>query len=251
MEFDTTTFLLEIINFLILIWILQRLFYRPVLEIIAKRKLSIDQSLEEAKKIQQKANDLRSEYENREQLWEQEKAAAQAELRQQFELERQAQLEKLNKELAQEREKASSTLARQQEEFKRQIEQQALQNGAQFAGLLLTQAAGPELEARLLSLFIAECAKLSGGDSPLLAALQSQQPDNVKITSVYPLEDDFKRQLEPALTTLLNQPVTFLYSQDCTLIAGARIEIGGWVMQFNLAHELKGFAEFAYEPEKI
>ena len=49
MEFNLSTFILEIINFLILIWILQRLFYKPLLEVIAKRKQFIDQSLADAK----------------------------------------------------------------------------------------------------------------------------------------------------------------------------------------------------------
>ena len=53
MEFDITTFLLEIVNFLILIWILQRLFYKPVLAVINRRKQHIDQTLSEAQKLQQ------------------------------------------------------------------------------------------------------------------------------------------------------------------------------------------------------
>ena len=51
MEFNVSTFILEIINFLILIWILQRLFYKPLLEVIAKRKQTIDQALADAKTV--------------------------------------------------------------------------------------------------------------------------------------------------------------------------------------------------------
>jgi F-type H+-transporting ATPase subunit b len=73
MEFNLSTFILEIINFLILIWILQRLFYKPLLETIAKRKQFIDQSLADAKTMQQQAEEQRSLYENRQKLWEEEK----------------------------------------------------------------------------------------------------------------------------------------------------------------------------------
>ena len=71
MEFNLSTFILEIINFLILIWILQRLFYKPLLEVIAKRKQFIDQSLADAKTMQQQAEEQCSLYENRQKLWEQ------------------------------------------------------------------------------------------------------------------------------------------------------------------------------------
>ena len=92
MEFNLSTFILEIINFLILIWILQRLFYKPLLEVIAKRKQFIDQSLADAKKMQQQAEEQRSLYENRQKLWEQEKQAALAALHQQIDVERRAQM---------------------------------------------------------------------------------------------------------------------------------------------------------------
>ena len=42
MEVDWTTFALEIINFLILVWILKRFFYHPVLDIIARRRICIE-----------------------------------------------------------------------------------------------------------------------------------------------------------------------------------------------------------------
>lgn len=41
MDFDWTTFILEIINFLILIWILKHFLYRPVLKVISERRSGI------------------------------------------------------------------------------------------------------------------------------------------------------------------------------------------------------------------
>jgi F-type H+-transporting ATPase subunit b len=100
------------------------------------------------------AEEQRRLYENRQQLWEQEKKAAQAELHQQFEVERSTQLEKLRRELEQECQKAKVTLTCQQEEFQQQAEKQALENGARFAALLLHQAAGPDVESRLFVMLI-------------------------------------------------------------------------------------------------
>ena len=37
MQLDWTTFILEIVNFLVLLWILKRFFFRPVREAIARR----------------------------------------------------------------------------------------------------------------------------------------------------------------------------------------------------------------------
>ncbi len=48
MELNWTTFALEIVNFLILVWILKRFLYKPVLEAIARRKTAIDKTLSDA-----------------------------------------------------------------------------------------------------------------------------------------------------------------------------------------------------------
>jgi len=64
MEFSWTTFFLEIINFLVLVWILQRFLYKPVMKVIAQRKAHIESRLEEAKAIQTAAQRRKMEEES-------------------------------------------------------------------------------------------------------------------------------------------------------------------------------------------
>ena len=65
MEVDWTTFALEIINFLILVWILKRFFYHPVLDVIARRRAGIEKEMADAKAVEEKARVLEQQYENR------------------------------------------------------------------------------------------------------------------------------------------------------------------------------------------
>jgi len=249
MEFNLSTFILEIINFLILIWILQRLFYKPLLEVIARRKQDIDQSLADAKKLHQEADELRSLYENRQKLWMQEKKAALNALHQQIESEKSAQMDRLHVELEQERQKAKVTLTRQQQEIQQQAEKLALQNGARFAGLLLKQSASPELEARLFAILLDNLKTLPEACTLCLQMLATKKSVPIKITSAFPLTVEQRHQLEQKLGSLINSPINFQYHQDEVLIAGLRMDIGAWVLHANLKHELTGFAEIAYESE--
>ncbi len=249
MEFNLSTFILEIINFLILIWILQRLFYQPLLAVIAKRKQFIDQSLADAKAIQQQAEEQRSLYENRQKLWEQEKQAALTALHQQIEGERRLQMDRLNSDLELERKKIKVTLQRQQRELQLQAEKQALQNGARFAGLLLKQSASPELEARLFEMLLDNLKTLPEACSLCLQLLGAKKSVPIKITSAYPLTVEQRLQLEQQLGALINSQINFQYHQDAELIAGLRMDIGAWVLNANLQHELIGFAEIANDTE--
>jgi F-type H+-transporting ATPase subunit b len=249
MEFNASTFILEIINFLILIWILQRLFYKPLLEVIAKRKQFIDQSLADAKIMQQQAEEQRSLYENRQKLWEQEKQAALTALHQQIEVERRTLMAQLNADLEQERQKINVTIQRQQRELQQQVEKRALQNGARFAGMLLKQSASPELEAQLFTMLLDNIKTLPEACRLCLQMVGTKKLTPIKITSAYPLTAERRLKLEQKLGSLINSQITVQYHQDAELIAGVRMDIGAWVLNANLQHELIGFAEIANESE--
>jgi F-type H+-transporting ATPase subunit b len=249
MEFNFSTFVLEIINFLILIWILQRLFYKPVLAVITRRKQYIDQTLAEAQSMKQQAEDLRHRYENRQNQWQQEKQAALRELHREIDAERKTQMDKLRADLEQERQKAKVTLTRLQQDIQRQAEKKALQNGARFAGLLLQQAAGPELEQRLCAMLLEHFTDLPEECRLCLQTLDAEALVSIDVSSAYPLPAGLRQKLEQKLGALINRPDVFHYHQNPELIAGLRIDIGAWVMHANLQHELTGFAEIAHESE--
>lgn len=245
MEFDLTTFLLEIVNFLVLIWILQRLFYRPVRDQINRRKQLIDQSLAQAEKMRQEALDLKKTYENRQQQWDQEKQAAISALHQQLETDRQQQLLKLREELEQERHRARTSMQRQQQEIHRHQQKLALLNGAHFASLILKQAAGPQLEDRLFDLLFQQIHQLPDACMNSLHTLDRNKTLDIHVSSVYPIDHERRQRLEQRLTSLIDNPLHFEYSQNPDLLAGFRIDIGAWVLHVNLQHELSGFAEIA------
>ena len=249
MEFNTTTFILEIINFLVLVWILQRLFYKPLLETIAKRKQSIEQSLAEAQSIRETAEAQRELYENRQKLWEQEKKTALKALHQQMDVERSTQLEAVQRELEAERQKYAVTLNRQQQEFQHYAEQQALKNGARFATLLLQQTTSPELEARLVTLLLEQLVTLPEACQLSLKTMDNQQSVTIQITSAYAIPSALQASLQTLFTQLISIPLVFQYQQDAALIAGVRIDIGAWVLQANVQQELIGFAELAHDVE--
>jgi len=103
MDLDWTTFALEIINFLALIWILKRFLYRPVLATLAERRAGIEGSLNEARATEARAAALQSQFESRLADWEREKAAARSQFDAQMATEHARQMETLDRDLATER----------------------------------------------------------------------------------------------------------------------------------------------------
>ena len=247
MELNWSTFLLEIINFLILVWILKRFFYKPVLNVIARRRRRIEKTLNDAKTLHEDAEALRVQYENRLAEWEKERQTAQSSLDKEIETERTRRMEALRTMLGEEREKARVIEQRAVETSRLRAEETALAQGAQFSARLLSLAAGPELEHRLLDLLLKELTSLPPERLSALRAAVGKTADRILVASAYPLDDDTRLSLERTLGSVLAVTTPFHYEQDKDLLAGLRVTMGSWVLRANLQDELKSFSELVHE----
>lgn len=246
MEFSWSTFLLEIINFLVLVWILKRFLYKPVLGVIARRRADIEDRLTEARHLHDEADALKAEYENRLEDWDRERRQARDTLARELDEERTQQMQALRKAMTGEREKAHVADSRRRIEAQREIEHSALQQGAQFATRLLTQAAGPELETKLLDVLLDGMSGLSSNQIAALRTQWGEPPDAILVVSAYPLPEDRRKLIEETLTGVTGLTVPVRYARDPDLLAGLRITIGAWTLHANVKDELKGFAALAH-----
>jgi F-type H+-transporting ATPase subunit b len=147
-ELNWTTFILELVNFVVLIWILNRFLYRPVMNVIAQRKAAIQKTLLEAETARSGAQALQSQYENRLTEWQQEREKARAQLRDEIRAERNRLLEDLRVELDQEREKAAAVEQRRLKDFAQQAEATAIALGGTFVSRLLSRLGGRSSNGR-------------------------------------------------------------------------------------------------------
>lgn len=245
MELSWSTFILEIVNFLVLVWILKHFLYQPVLKVIARRRGVIDDELEESRRLQDEAGQLKTDYENRLEDWDRERQRLRDELATELETQRSQQLEALHGELDAEREKARVAESRRQADAARETELQALRQGTRFAARLLGQAAGPELEARLADLLLQELDEISDERVDAIRGQWGETPTEISVESAFPLGEERQRQLENRLKTLLGLDLPVNFEQNPALLAGLQVTVGAWVMQVNLRDELKDFAEFS------
>ena len=248
MELNWSTFLLEIINFLVLVWILKRFLYQPVLDVIARRRNAIEAQLADARQLQEAAESLKAQYEDRLTDWEHERRQAKDTLAQQLDEERARQLSALQATLDQEREKSRVAEKRQLAEQQRAIEHQALQLGAAFSSRLLERTSGPQLEGRLLTLLLEELNGLSEQQTAGLRQQWGEPPQSIVVSIAFTLAAEQRQRLEVALRKISGLAVPVRFIHDETLLAGLHVVVGAWVLAANVRDELKGFAEFTHAP---
>jgi F-type H+-transporting ATPase subunit b len=242
MGLDWSTIVLEIVNFLVLVWLLKRFLYRPVLATLAERRSRIEGVLAEAKETEERASALKGQFESRLADWEQEKAAARASLETAMALERERQMEALAEALAAERERSAAQEAHRQETLKRELAAEAGAEARRFASTLLGRVAGRETEARLVELFIEELGALPEERLGVLRTGQNARARGVFATA-YPLPEPLRARLAGAVEARLGVRGEFDFVEDSGLLAGVRLSLGAWQLDFSVAGELGVFAE--------
>ena len=246
MELNWSTFVLEIFNFLVLVWILKRFLYQPVLNVIARRRATIENQLADAEQHHADADALKEQYEHRLVDWELERQKAMDNLLHELEQKRLDQLSNLKIQLAQEEEKIRVTRLRQDKHAIDEIEQRALQQAAEFASRLLSVASGPELEKRLFDLLLDSLKTMPAEQISALSNEWGENPEYIQVSSAYSLTEEQQQQLEQLLSSVTGLSVPVHYDQDAQLLAGLNISIGAWVLQLNVRDELRGFTELVH-----
>ncbi len=245
MEFDGTTFVLEVINFLVLIWLLQHFLYRPVINAIAQRQAGIGKILADAQAKQTEADELKQQYENRMAEWEQEKARSRQLLLQEIETERARLMTVLQSSLEEERNKQRAVEQQRTMELRRRLNNEAKAEGGKFVALLLSRLASAELEAHIGRLLQADLQMLPGQDlDDLKVAAQSGE---ARVTSAFPLNELQRAELTQALIRLTGRPIACVFELDANLMAGFRISMGACMLRASLLDELNFFVEGSHD----
>lgn len=242
MQLDWSTFILEIINFVILVWLLKHFFYKPVMNIIARRKQAIQETLDKSEKIREEAESLKSQYENRLEEWEKEKETSRIKLHHDIEAERKLALQKLSESIQQEREKADVLMQRHQASTLEKNEKLAIEQGLIFSTRLLSRLASPDLEALIINIVLEDLQNLSDDKKNELQEAGAETNEPVRVSSAYKIEKVNRDAIKNVLADIFKKTVEIEFKQDASLLAGIHIDIGSWNLQASLQEELKYFA---------
>ena len=243
MQLNWSTFLLEVVNFLVLVWILKRFLYKPVLVAIAQRKAAIDKTLVDAEAKYQEAHALELQYQNRLADWEGEKEGLRTALSEELRVQRERLTADLQKSLEKEREKELVLAERRMQELEDRAAEQGIQRGVQFTARLLERIATPEIEARLVALTIEDLPHLPSVNLKSLQAAWQDSRRSIKVASAFPLNEAQCTAVLQALREATHESATVEFEKDSSLMAGLRLSVGPWTVRANLRDELQFFAE--------
>lgn len=245
MELDWTTFLLEIANFLILVWIMNRLLYRPVMNAIAVRRAGLARTAAEAQRLREDAADLEARYRSRLTEWEREKEGLRKQMQVELSADRTRSEAALQASLAQEREKERAIRDQDLRDRLREMEELALSQGSRFVTRLLEDLATRELEERLQELFLSSLAKLPAERLRAIAEALGASGVPVRAASAFVCPEERRAEIRRGLAETCGYQGNIEFVEEPALLAGFRLSAGPWIMDATLRGELGFFTEAA------
>ena len=231
MLFDWFTVFAQIANFLILMWLLKRFLYKPVLDAIDTREKRIAELLLETKQHQLQVEQQEAELKvkNSNFVLERENLLVQA--RAEAEEVKQRLLEKASVDTEQQHSQWLSGLQKEQLNLGRDITQRAQQEVIQVARKALHDLSNVELETQICQIFIQQLALLSSEESRQFTASTIA---SLQIRSAMPLSDDSKEMLQQSIIRLFSTQSPLHFEVDNTLISGIELIGNGHKLSWNI-----------------
>ena len=216
------TLLLQVVNFVVLAWLLHRLLYKPVLALAAERQARIERAQADADRRAEEAEAMRGTLERRLAAVEGERDRVLAEGRATLAAEQQQARLQAREELAAAREAAHRQLEAEREAALAALQRQAAAVAERLARRLLAETGGADADARLAERVCERLEELPEHElEGLLDASTSPQP--VTVASASPLPESFQARLRERLNARLERPLAVNFQRDEDLLAGVEL----------------------------
>lgn len=226
MEIDWFTVTAQLVNFLILVWLLKRFLYGPIVDAMDAREARIAEQIESAEHLEQEARDQIDEFERKSEQLEEQKDAVLDEARDQAEARRRELLETARSEVERAKEEWYASLQREQRTVLDDIRNETERQLFETIRRVLDDLADDDLERRIIDVFITRIGEVDEAELPSLDDEDSGTHRLAVHTSVA-LTDDQLARLTTALEERFGSNTKLRFDIEEGLIGGIEVRAHG------------------------
>lgn len=237
MQIDWFTFIAQILNFLLLVWLLKRFLYGPVIKAMDEREARIAEERHAAAQAQQTATELQTDYQHKLTALENAKAAAMAAAEREVGEWKHTELQQAKADVEGARSEWQKALDREQQGLVRELQLDVSQHATDIAKHLLQQLADQRLQSAIVAKFV---KRLIAERTKLAQMLHtSEHPATLAVESSHELQPEDRQQISEAVQQLTHADTACTFHQNAALICGIELQSPGvkvaWSIQESLA----------------
>ena len=244
----------QAVNFLILVWLLKRFLYKPIVNAIDAREKRIATELATADAKRAEAQKERDEFQHKNEEFDRQRAALLSKATDEVKAERQRLLDEALKAADILRAKRQESWEREQQSLNDEITRRTREEVFAIVRKALTDLAGTSLEERMSEVFRCRLRELDGEAKECLAMALKTSSDPVLVRSAFDLPSEQRAAIQHALNETFSAEIRVRFETAPDVISGIELTANGrkvaWSIAGYLASLEKSVGELLKEQSK-
>lgn len=254
MIIDWFTIVAQVLNFLILVWLMKRFLYKPILYAIDEREKRIATELANADRKKAEAQKENDDFKQKNQVFDQQRATLLSNAVNEAQVERQRLLDEAQKAATALSTKRLEMLRNEEHNLHQAISRKTQEEVFAIARKALTDLAGASLEERLSEVFTRRLRDMDSQAKASLAEALKTTSDPALVRSTFDLPAEQRATIQNALNETFSADIPIRFATTPDLISGIELTTNGLKVAWSIADYLvsleKGITELLQEKDK-
>jgi F-type H+-transporting ATPase subunit b len=243
MLIDWFTVSAQVVNFLILMWLLKRFLYKPILTAIDEREKRIADQIAQAEAKQTEANRQLSDFQSKTLEFDQQRDALLSQAKGEAKEERQKLLDEAHSEYDALRTSQKEALDRERISVSQQLVKRTKAEVFAIARKTLSDLASASLDESIANVFVQRLRSLTAQEVGQLTDAFKASPQTPLVHSMFDLAPPQRAAIESALKDTLGGLPQVRFETAPGLVSGIELELQGYKLSWSIADYLDSFEE--------
>lgn len=243
MKINWFTVIAQVINFLILVWLLKRFLYKPILKATDEREKSIVSKLKDASAKKEEAKKELDEFQKKNEKFELEKKQMMHKAMTETKEQSEQIMNETRQTVAAMQEKQEKKLQQMEENLKKELAERTSREVLNISRKVLGDLASAELGTQLFIHFTERLKKMDEAGKQVFLLAYKNISSPLLIRSSLELTQDQQNEIKNAVGLLLNENSEFRFETDEKLGCGIELSANGYKLSWNISSYLDSLQE--------
>lgn len=243
MLIDWFTVAAQALNFLILVFLLRRFLYQPILDAIDQREKRIAAELAAADAQQAQAQQERELFQAKNASFDQTRAERLRQLETEVQHERTKRLEAARTEASSLMARHQAALENEQLHLQQSIQRKTAKEVFAIARQALTDLADAPLEAQMVAVFLRRLAALTAAEQAALRAAFTPASEPLRVQTRFALSEPLSAEILTAVRAVLGPEIELSFESSDRLINGIELSSQGQKLAWSLTDYLSAMED--------
>ena len=243
MPIDWFTVAAQAINFLLLVWLMKRFLYKPVLKAIDAREKRIEEQLADASARKMEAREEKEEFQRKNEIFDQERTELMNAAAENAKIEKTRLLEEARSSAEGLREKWRETLEKDASRLEEDFQNRVRKDVFFIVRKTLSDLAGEELEGKIIDLFLSRLQKMDEEERKNLARITKDPDTSVLLRTAFPLAEEQRNRIGGEVKKLFSLKEEPKFTVEKDLVAGIELAVSGQKISWTIDDYLLSLRE--------